>query len=526
MHYGYEILPILLLASLGGLFLWLSRQGGRKLGPEPRCTACGYIVHGLPGSICPECGADLRAAGAVTAGGRLPPSRFARVGGWSIFCLLTLPGGGGILWWDFVMPFLPQQIHAMDVSTLGQPQSGAYHSIIIRREVYAHGHSGDVAPAWQKVTLELTPNTGPTSKMYVDLPSLHYRDVADSKEPINSPPLDERALVAWMQKAQIKGDSSQALACPTACVGRRSRDVTFPLVHAYFPMMTKPLTRRDFLRFGAAVLGSTPLWADPLHVPPPHWQPWPFYVMDTGLVGPDVPTLEEKVSLAKELGFSGIDYTFDRAKLPRMIELLDKAKLELTALYTSPLIEVPLDAGLAEAIKLLKGRPTRIEMALRSRNLKSSDPAGDKRALELIDRVSDLCGDSGPVVSIYPHTGLWTQSVEDGVRLSKASGRRTVGVNFNLVHWKWVKQDRPQKQSLKDALPYLFLVSINGLAGNTIGPLDQGNYDLPGFLRRLKSIGYRGPVGLQGYGIKGPSREHLTKSMKKWREMIQTLRNA
>ncbi len=33
------------------------------MNPKPRCGQCGYIVHGLPGSICPECGSDLTVVG-------------------------------------------------------------------------------------------------------------------------------------------------------------------------------------------------------------------------------------------------------------------------------------------------------------------------------------------------------------------------------------------------------------------------------------------------------------------------------
>ena len=55
--------------------------------------------------------------------------------------------------------------------------------------------------------------------------------------------------------------------------------------------------------------------------------------MDTGLRGADVPTLESKVKLAKDLGFTGIDYTCNADRLPHMIELLDEQGLELTAVY-------------------------------------------------------------------------------------------------------------------------------------------------------------------------------------------------
>lgn len=44
-----------------------------------------------------------------------------------------------------------------------------------------------------------------------------------------------------------------------------------------------------------------------------------------------------------------------------------------------------------------------------------------------------------------------------------------------------------------------------------------------GFLTLLKSTGYHGRVGLQGYGVPGPSSEHLRRSMEKWRQMIKQL---
>jgi len=162
-------------------------------------------------------------------------------------------------------------------------------------------------------------------------------------------------------------------------------------------------------------------------------------------------------------------------------------------------------------------------LAIQSKKFKPSDAAGDAEALELIDAVADRAADTGPVVSVYPHTGAWTELVDDGVRLAqaaRASGRKNVGTNFNLVHWKWVKQARSLDETLKDSLPYLYLVTVNGLDGNRIVSLDQGNYDLPGFVTVLKKTGYGGRIGLQGFGIPGPSAEHLKRSIDKWREMM------
>ena len=250
-----------------------------------------------------------------------------------------------------------------------------------------------------------------------------------------------------------------------------------------------------------------------------------FYAMDTGLGGPDVPKMEDKVALLKKLGYVGIDYWMNPKTLPQMLDLLDKQGLELCAVYTTPTLGWKPDATFTDAVKLMKGRATRIETAIGGGTLKPSDPAGDAQAIEMLKGLSDLCGDSGPVVSVYPHRGNWTERVEDGVRLAKAVGRKNVGTNFNVVHWQWVKPAKPAEELLTEALPYLKTVTINGLkgAGQQIVPLDEGDFDLTAFMTTLKKVGYSGIVGLQGYGVGGPSETHLGKSMGKWKEIMKAI---
>jgi sugar phosphate isomerase/epimerase len=70
-------------------------------------------------------------------------------------------------------------------------------------------------------------------------------------------------------------------------------------------------------------------------------------------------------------------------------------------------------------------------------------------------------------------------------------------------------------------------VSINGADefddkpgwGRYIQPLDKGSFDIAGFMRTLRDLGYTGPVGLQCYGIGGDAREHLARSLESWRKM-------
>jgi len=248
-----------------------------------------------------------------------------------------------------------------------------------------------------------------------------------------------------------------------------------------------------------------------------------FYAMDTGLNGPDVPKMEDKVALLKKLGYAGIDYWMNPKALPQMLDLLDKQGLELCAVYTTPALGWKPDAAFTDAVKLMKGRATRIETAIGGGKLKPSDPEGDTQAIEMLKAVSDLCADTGPVVSVYPHRGNWTERVEDGVRLAKAVGRKNVGTNFNLVHWKWVRPAKPAAEILAEALPFLKTVTINGLKGDQIVSLDEGDFDLAAFMTTLKKVGYAGIVGLQGYGVGGPSETHLGRSMAKWKEILKAI---
>lgn len=251
-----------------------------------------------------------------------------------------------------------------------------------------------------------------------------------------------------------------------------------------------------------------------------------LYAMDTGLRGSDVPDLASKVTLLKKLGYAGIGYTFNAQELPKLLALLDEHRLELSAIYLAPLIENPPDTALLDSVQLLKGRPTRIELAFRSKMFKPSNPEGDPAAIAYLAKLADAVGASGPVLSIYPHRGFWAERVEDGVRLARQMKRKNVGTHFNLVHWKWAPQKQPLETLLREALPHLLCVTINGLdskQGDRIVALDQGDYDIDAFLKTLVNIGYRGPVGLQGYSVAGPSAEHLGRSMSRWQAALARL---
>ena len=80
-------------------------------------------------------------------------------------------------------------------------------------------------------------------------------------------------------------------------------------------------------------------------------------------------------------------------------------------------------------------------------------------------------------------------------------------------------------------MPHLFAVSIHGAdnaaeihdgTGNWIQPLGEGSFDVAALLNTLRELEYRGPIGLQCYGIRGDAREHLMRSMAAWRGLTES----
>ncbi len=133
---------------------------------------------------------------------------------------------------------------------------------------------------------------------------------------------------------------------------------------------------------------------------------------------------------------------------------------------------------------------------------------------------------------MYPHTGFYVETVSDAVRVAEKVNCRNLGVTFNLCHHLKTTGEENLDQHLAQAMPYLFQVTINGAdSGNTtergwdtlIQPLDSGSYDVAQFLVTLRQSGYRGPIGLQGYGIAGDPRENLKRSAQAWNLLKQKL---
>jgi sugar phosphate isomerase/epimerase len=260
-------------------------------------------------------------------------------------------------------------------------------------------------------------------------------------------------------------------------------------------------------------------------------QTFEFFAFDNG-VGRGKLTADQQADILADLKFDGIGYTGTQ-KIPAMLAALDKRGLKFYSTYVKINLkenEPAYDQMLPTAIQQLKGRQAILWMHVHGGRPSTSDL--DNRAVEVLREVSSLAEAADVRMALYPHTGFYVATVQDAVRLAKKVDRPNVGASFNLCHFLKLDSEKNIRRALEEAMPHLFLVSINGADGGDtramgwdrlIQPLGQGSFDVRRVLRILAELGYKGPVGLQCYGIRAPPREHLAKSIKAWQQLSKDL---
>lgn len=262
--------------------------------------------------------------------------------------------------------------------------------------------------------------------------------------------------------------------------------------------------------------------------------PWPFFAMDTCLK-PAYPastmTLDEQLDLVKSLGYAGLSWTEgDPAELRAVVEGSKKRGLKLYAHYAAATLRksgLETNPRLPETVRALAGSGSVLWPHVGSPDFRPSDPAGDAAAIEGLRRIADLAAASNVKVALYPHVAEWVERVQDAVRLARAVGKRDFGVTFNLCHCLKMGYEARIPDLLAEAKPHLMIVTLNGADSDAsqagwdrlIQTLDRGTYDTGALLSTLQKLRYRGPIGLQGYGIGGDTKENLTRSMAAWQKL-------
>lgn len=255
-------------------------------------------------------------------------------------------------------------------------------------------------------------------------------------------------------------------------------------------------------------------------------RPFEFFVFDNG-VGRGQWAPEKQAATLKALGYDGISYNFTtKEALAHWQRAFRDRGLKIYGIYVHTWVDGPpkYQAELWDAMEILKGSNTAIWLTVQSRdNVRSGL---DKQAVENVREVADKAAAAGLRVVLYPHVNFYVETAEDALRIFKQVDRDNVRISFNLCHELMKGYADRLDEIIEMTAPYLDLVSINGAdvpSRRYIQRLDQGSLDVAGVMKKLKSEGYTGPVGLQMVGIEGDIEENLSASIAAWRSIYQAV---
>lgn len=245
----------------------------------------------------------------------------------------------------------------------------------------------------------------------------------------------------------------------------------------------------------------------------------PFFAMDNG-VGRGKWNPAEQARGLKDLGFDGISYD-GTADITNRLRAFQTEGLRLYAIYINahPDRSPQYEVGLTNAIRQLRGTDAMVWLTIGE--MKGEH---DTEAMKLVREVADLAAAAGWKVALYPHRGFYVATAYDALRLLKQINRPSVGLTLNLAHELVANHCERMRDIIKAVSPYLYLVTLNGAdCGSTfketIQMLGDGRFDVAQLLKDLNAAGYRGPIGLQCYGLKGDAKENLARSMAAWRRL-------
>jgi sugar phosphate isomerase/epimerase len=277
------------------------------------------------------------------------------------------------------------------------------------------------------------------------------------------------------------------------------------------------ISRRQFVK-GAAVSavtfahGSVNVLASEASLPNP------IFAYEFGNI-----TAAQQANFARDFGFAGtvFDHPVDIAE---RLRAMDEARMQLFFLWFTVDVsggQIKYEPGMEAAIAALQGRGTVVWVALQG-----GGDGAEERAIEAVRHISDLAAQANLRVAVYPHYKFYLARFRDVVRVTEAVGRSNVGSTFNLCHELRSGWDPEFPQLLQKAMPRLYAVTINGANqkgedwDTLIQPLGRGDYDVSALVHTFVKAGYRGPFGIQCYGLKGDPGVYLKQSMTAWRSIV------
>lgn len=245
--------------------------------------------------------------------------------------------------------------------------------------------------------------------------------------------------------------------------------------------------------------------------------PNPFFVFDNGLRG-----VADPPALLNQLGYDGMGAS--GFQVVELVKQYEQAGLKVFSTYVGCHLgqTPPYDPQMAKMLEELEGTGVVVWLTV----IGGRYGQEDGKAAGIVQEIADMAAARNLRVGLYPHNGFYVATTADALRLARLVDRPNLGVSINLCHELMTDQGDKLDETIRQAADRLFMVSINGADAKQPGfgwdrliqPLGRGDFEVAGFLKKLREAGYQGPIGLQCYAVPGDQAENLRESMRAWKK--------
>lgn len=259
----------------------------------------------------------------------------------------------------------------------------------------------------------------------------------------------------------------------------------------------------------------------------------PFFVYNFG--GIDKYTPERQVALLQEIGYDGISIQVTTPKhvedLREFISISKKANFKIFSVFVRYNFQNDeFDRNRwKEVVEIIKGK----DIALWFIFGKEQKGVTADSVENILRTVVDFATKNKVPVTLYPHSTCYFASAEQALPLVQKINSPNLKLAVHLCHEMRAGNANRMDEVVKNVASYIGFVTLAGadkevdtknaytMDKSTIKPLGEGEYDISPFLKALKRINYKSPVGFINFKIdenKSPE-EYLPASLQAWEKL-------
>jgi sugar phosphate isomerase/epimerase len=225
----------------------------------------------------------------------------------------------------------------------------------------------------------------------------------------------------------------------------------------------------------------------------------------------------DRVQAAAEAGFKGIgiwhadlDHILELRTLSEMKRILDDNGMKYVELEF--LTDWFLEGERKRRSDARKKMLLDAAEVLRAKHVKVGDFTKEKCDFDhLVDSFATLCGEAanhGTSIAFEPMGAAVLDTLHDSLRMVSAAGAKNGGIILDI--WQVVDRAMPNEEVRRIPSRYLMGVELNDAAmdgararqdkANPRTFCGAGDFDIAGFISRVRESGYRGPWGVEVIG--------------------------